>query len=158
MPIILLLLIPVLEITGLVVASIQFGFLHVVLWTIVTAYWGKYLMSSAPNLKEKAMKAYTQGSIGAEIGGKLITRFAAAVLLMIPGLITDSFGILLLIPFVQTGLIKCIVSAIPKGGTASFTMHNMQGKQKQRPQHKAFTDEDIIDADYTIVDEDKDTQ
>ncbi len=154
MPIILLLLIPILEIAGLVVAAIEIGFLHVVLWTVVTFYWGKYLMSAAP--REQAMNDYMKIGAGADIGGKLLTRFLAASLIMIPGFMTDFLGIILLIPFVQKSLIKGIMKAVPKGGIgASFTMHGMQRGPQQKPERKTFADDGIIDADYTVVDEDK---
>ncbi len=156
MPIILLLLVPVLEITGLIIAAIEIGFLHILLWTIVTGYWGKYLMSSAP--REQAMNEYMKLGVGAEIGGQLITRYLAASLIMIPGLITDILGILLLIPFVQKGLVKGVIKAMPKGGIgASFTMHSMQGGPQQKPERKTFADDGVIDADYTVVNEDKET-
>ena len=154
MPIILLLLIPILEMTGLIFAAIEIGFLHILLWTIVTFYWGKYLMSAAP--REQAMSDYMKIGAGADIEGKLLTRFLAASLIMIPGFMTDFLGIVLLIPFIQKGLIKGIMKAVPKGGIgASFTMYDMQGGPQQKTEHKTFADNGVIDADYTIIDEDK---
>lgn len=156
MPIILLLILPILEITSLVVAALEVGFLTIVLWTIVSAYLGRYILSTSPNLRQEAGKAYSQINTG---GGALnmICRFLGAIFLIIPGLITDTFGLLLLIPFVQRGLLFIVLFFVPAHIMASInTAQDTSDMFKDRDEHvKRGQGDEVIDAEYTVVKEEK---
>ncbi|MGC9386777.1 MAG: FxsA family protein [Hydrogenovibrio sp.] len=107
---VLLVLVPLIELYVLIEVGSVIGALPTILLTVLTAVVGAMLMRHQGVMTlQKAQASMAQGQVPAieMMEGMLI--FMGGVLLLIPGLITDALGFLLLIPPVRHALANKII-------------------------------------------------
>ncbi|RUO19035.1 membrane protein FxsA [Aliidiomarina iranensis] len=149
-PVIFLLFIvmPLLEILVLIQVGSVIGGLNTVLVLIVTALIGAALVRS------QGMQAWQQAqqrmAVGEMPGMQLaegILIFVAGLMFVTPGLITDAFAILLLVPFIRKALALKIMARmqvqVSMGGAQGF---GFQSRGFQRSNRSPF-DSDNVDSD-----------
>ena len=93
---------PALELYLLVKVGSLIGAFNMVLWVFVSALLGVWaLRSQGQGIMNRVNQELSQGRVpqNAMLNGLLL--FVAGVFLILPGLITDTIGILLLIPFTR---------------------------------------------------------
>ena len=85
----------------------EVGALSVVLWTILGAILGVYLIrQQGVNTLQAAQTQMQSGSDLEESVFNGVFVFIGGILLMLPGLITDTFGLLLLFPPIRQVLLR----------------------------------------------------
>ena len=124
------LLIPILEILSFVLLGDFLGFWIVIFLILLTGFVGLFLIRSELNLRqiEKLLSEPNEW----------LFKKIAGVLLIIPGFVTDLFGIIMLVKPLRGYVWKNLV--IKKG----FNTNNNSSKNK---------DENIIEAEYRDLDE-----
>ena len=93
---------PALELYLLVKVGAAVGALNMVLWVFASALLGVWAMQTqGQSIMNRVMSEVSQGRAPQEamLNGMLL--FIAGVLLILPGLISDAIGILLIIPFTR---------------------------------------------------------
>ena len=110
----LILAIPVFEIIVLIEIGSKIGALNTVFLIFLTAIIGVYFakLQGLNTLKSGLLNAYQNKLPIYEIISGASIAFAA-VLLILPGFITDTFGFFLLIPFTRKILIKLLLKKNP---------------------------------------------
>lgn len=97
----------VLEVTLLVVAGVAVGPLPVLAWTVGSMFLGFHLLRTAGAGVEGALSAlhgqpgFAPHGIAPEAALDAALKGAAGALLFVPGLLSDAAGLLLAIPFVR---------------------------------------------------------
>jgi len=149
----ILLAFPFAEIYLLFKLSDQYGGWWVIFYLVVIGYLGLQLIKGEKILMgPKMMQSLTQG--GNPIRAMLGTarNMIAGVLLLIPGVITDVFAVILLLIPVQGD----------SGKTGTFGQSNQQDSTQQNPFEDKTTrdtqssDGDVIEGEYTHVEENRD--
>lgn len=106
-PLLSFLILPVLELYLLFVLADEIGGLSTLLWVITTAVIGVAVMrGQGQNGMRRVMQRVQQGeSPGQELLNNMLLGFAG-LMLILPGLITDSIGLLLLVPLLRQRAIR----------------------------------------------------
>lgn len=147
LPLLLFIGLPILEIILLIKAGDAFGFWWTVAWIFTSALIGIVLV------RQQGLAAIARAQEAQEAGevpvGAILTgiRLAfAGVFMIIPGFITDAFGLLLLLPW--TG------NALGQVMSARVRMHSTwmgsRGYGGRHPGHGP-DDGETIDAEYEVV-------
>lgn len=87
-----------------------------------------------------------------EMGG-VMAKLVAAVLLMIPGFLTDFIALLLLFPLTRSLLMLFLIKRMIKPGGFQFQMNGFRTTPNQRP-FRRHPDDDVIEGEATEVKED----
>ena len=96
------LLFPALELYLLVKVGAMIGALNMVAWVFASALLGIWaVQTQGQSIMNRVMSEVSQGRVPQEAMTNGLLLFIAGVLLILPGLITDAVGILLLIPFTR---------------------------------------------------------
>lgn len=127
---VLFLVVPLVELYVLIQVGNEIGALSTILLTLLTAVLGAALMRhQGVSTLQKAQMNMAQGQVPAVEMFEGVLIFVGGVLLLVPGLITDALGFLLLLPFFRQWLaIKLI-----------------QQRQAQYARHKGR----VYDAEWT---------
>jgi UPF0716 protein FxsA len=100
-------------------------------WTIMAVFIGTSLIRSGISMLPKLQGAQGiqafQLNAGAPEFGKALTRTLAGLLFVIPGLLTDVFALLLLLPPVQYGVQKWAIRFIAKRQEAMMAQMRQSG-------------------------------
>ena len=98
-----LLLLPLLELFTLIGLASVVGFWITVLWIFATGIWGAWLIKIAgPSAINRARReAASQGGTGQLDGMGLLGNWFGGVMLLIPGLLTDLLGLLMVVPILR---------------------------------------------------------
>lgn len=143
--IILITILPVFELIVIIKVGQAIGAINTVFLLIATGLIGAFLARLQGFLVlQKIQDNLDKGIMPAEemLDGLLI--FCGGILLMIPGFITDVFGIILLVPFlrmlVKILLRKWIAHKIQNGETVTF--------YRSSPNHPKLKPKDFEDADF----------
>ncbi len=121
----LFLLIPLFEIMVFVQVGGQIGALWTILLTLATAMTGVYLLRTQGIRTFYAAKTQLQqGETPAMAVVEGIMLLLAGVFLMIPGFISDSFGVLLLVPFIRKALASTVLEKVFIARAAQFNGAN----------------------------------
>jgi UPF0716 protein FxsA len=111
----LLIVMPIIEIFLLIQGAMAFGVVPVILLTIGTAALGTFLIKRQGLRAVQELRAdMAQGRppVGSVVDGAAL--LVAAPLLMTPGFVTDSFGFLLLVPFVRREAARMVLRRLKK--------------------------------------------
>ena len=93
---------PALELYLLVKVGAAIGALNMVLWVFASALLGVWAMQTqGQSVMNRVMAEVSQGRVPQEAMLNAMLLFIAGVLLILPGLISDAIGILLIIPFTR---------------------------------------------------------
>ncbi|RUM91653.1 MAG: FxsA family protein [Thiomicrospira sp.] len=107
----LFLFVPLVELYVLIEVGSEIGALPTILLTIVTAIVGAGLMRhQGIATMQKAQLNMAQGQVPAVEMMEGVFIFLGGLMLLIPGLITDAMGFLLLIPFVRQLMAKKLIA------------------------------------------------
>lgn len=140
---VLFIIIPIIEITVIMQVGALLGVWPTVAIVIFSAWLGaKYVRQQGLATLQSVQLKMAQGEMPS---GEIVTGLmllVAGVLLVTPGFVTDTFGLLLLVPSVREGIVKQVQKQIKvnqfKAG-ASFN-HNAQGNVYQHEsQEHGFT-------------------
>lgn len=148
MPLLLIfILIPIIEIALFIKVGGFLGLWPTLAIVILTAFIGTTMlrtqgMSTMARLQSTMQTG--ENPVDPMVHGALI--LVSGVLLLTPGFFTDAVGFILLIPQIRSALIKWGATKMFSG---NFTVMN-QGQ----PQHHKSGDSDVVDADYTVVEDD----
>ncbi|GAB6034850.1 FxsA family protein [Galenea microaerophila] len=151
----LLLLVPAIELYFLIKVGGMIGALPTILLTIFTAVVGATLMRSQGLMTlQRAQQAMMMGQLPqtAVIEGGLI--FLGGLLLLIPGLITDFIGFLLLIPPLRQAIAARVLNNGLNNGRQPQTYDGTfesNSTQSSQPPGKI----EIIEAEWTEIKSDK---
>ncbi|QCU90736.1 FxsA family protein [Thiomicrorhabdus sediminis] len=155
----LLFVVPLIELYFLIQVGSWIGALPTVLLTIATAVIGVFLMRSqglATLQTAQTQMAQGESPQATLMHGVLI--FLGGVMLFFPGLISDTIGLLLLIPLVRNLLIKVSAKGMKTQGYYRYQQDDniyegqWHEKEPQAPKNLQHDDKPVIDADF----EDKD--
>lgn len=152
---ILFLVIPFLEVAVFIKAGGYIGVGNTLLLTILTAIIGAILLrmqgfQTMQRAREKMRK--NEAPLSELFDG--ICLFAAGLLLMTPGFITDSFGFLLFFPPFRKVLLKYVKSlpnTMVHGEFNSATFFHMEQEEQRKRDNST-----VIDGEYTDITEEKD--
>lgn len=125
-----LILLPILEIIMFILFGDLLGFFPVIFLIIVSIFVGLYLLRTSISIEELQRLSIEPKD--------WISKKIAAILLIIPGFITDFLGIILLFKFLR----NLAWNYIPQKAKQSF----YSNKQKEKK-------EEIIEVDYKDLDE-----
>lgn len=155
----LILGIPILELSVLIDVGGEIGALTTVMLCLVTAAVGLSLV------KMQGMRIFhdmqTKAQAGEPVGENLIHGFfllISGVFLFIPGFITDFFGALLLLPFIRlllgkAGLAHMVVRSHTRGATFHSRRHEASNNGDTQTEQTGI----IIDGEFSAEDESKHT-
>jgi len=102
---VLFLVVPLVELYVLIQVGSEIGALPTILLTLFTAIFGAGLMRhQGISTLQKAQTNMAQGQVPAVEMFEGVLIFVGGVLLLVPGLITDALGFLLLLPFFRQWL------------------------------------------------------
>ena len=161
----LFIVVPLLDIVVLLEVAERIGFLQTVGIVILTGVVGGFLarVQGLMTLRKLQARMATGETPSKELAdGALI--FAGGVLLLTPGLITDSLGFLLLIPVTRPLIRKVVVGHLRKkaeSGTVSFNVsyggprNPGTGNQGFGTQSSSKDDGDVHDVDWRELDDEK---
>lgn len=138
-------LLPFLELTLLFKLSAHLGFANVVLLAVVTAIAGASLAKwQGREAWLNLQKTLQQGQIPKrELWDAGLILFAGIVLLT-PGLISDIFGLLLLLPFFRTIFIAVLKKIFANVKWQKQTSSNFHFNATMNPGSKASSSDDVI--------------
>lgn len=144
-------MVPVAEISLLIKVGGAIGGLNTILFVILTAVLGAYLVRQQGFATIKKLQQETQaGRIPAlQIAEGVALLFAGAVLLT-PGFITDAIGFTLLIPFTRRIVIAFLATKFASNPTG-FSYSS--GPRSARPTHDDSPN--VIEGEYTSSKDDK---
>jgi UPF0716 protein FxsA len=114
-----ILVLPIAEIVVFVAVAAQIGFADAVLIQLVCSLVGVVVIRSAGRVRLDHLRSqFGDGMIRtAQLDGADLVRAAAGVLLVVPGFLTDAFGVLLLVPALRRALGAIVLrAAAPAGG------------------------------------------
>ena len=165
---------PAIEIYALITLGRHTGGLFLVFWTFASAGLGVWVIKKqGRHCMNQLARDLENGMFPQEVLVDSILVFFAGILLILPGVISDIIGLLLLIPFARGLSLGVAAQTIERHYTASkqrggsgvfkvFTVSsggfsetqffhgNTQGfPGQQQPPHSLRHDGDIIDADFT---------
>lgn len=126
-----LLLLPFLEIVIFILFGDLFGFLNVIFFILVSGVLGIFILFPKSNLE--TLNKISENPID------WVCKRLAGFLLIIPGFITDLFGILLLIKVFRTFLFNFIPENIKK--------------ENRKAYEKRMSETNVIDAEYKNLDD-----
>jgi len=148
-------LIPLLELYVLIQVGSEVGALTVVLWTVLSAFLGVYLMRlQGMHTMQKAQEAMQsgQGLEGTMVQATL--SFVGGLLLFLPGLISDTIGILLLLPFVRDFLAAQAIKGMTQRGQfrSRYSQENVyEGDwQEKKPEAPKVLEGEVVSRDDEI--------
>ncbi|KAB7614573.1 FxsA [Amylibacter sp. SFDW26] len=149
MPLLLIfILIPIIEIALFIQVGGFLGLWPTLAIVILTAFIGTTMlrtqgMSTMARLQSTMQTG--ENPVDPMVHGALI--LVSGVLLLTPGFFTDGIGFALLIPQIRSALIKWGATKMFSGG--NFVVMNQGHPQQHKP-----ADSDVVDADYTVVEDD----
>lgn len=149
-PLVLLLLLPIVEIAVMIQVGTWIGAGWTVLLIILAAIAGSLLLRrQGVAVLRKAQEATERGEfpVGAVFEGFCVV--VGAILLIIPGFVTDVFGLLLLVPFLRDALGRWLLERMRRSGS----LHVWTTHSGTRPSGSPKTG-DVIDVDYREVEPD----
>ncbi|HYG88983.1 MAG TPA: FxsA family protein [Azospirillum sp.] len=147
-PLVFLLLLPIVEIAVLIQIGQWIGAGPTILLVILAAVAGSLLLRrQGLAVLRKAQEAADRGElpVGAVFEGFCVV--VGAILLIIPGFVTDVFGILLLMPFLRDALGRWLLERMRRSGT--LHVWTTRTGTRQRPPGGQ-----VIDVDYQEVEPD----
>jgi UPF0716 protein FxsA len=143
---------PIIELTGLILAGEEFGALNVVLWVILSFLIGIQVIRmagwvTARNLQDSMRRGDMPLGAMFQAAGMVF----AGIFLIIPGFLTDFIGLLLLIAPVRDAIGRSVATK------STFHTHSsMHGTGfTQNPTRQ---DDSVIDGEFTVVDDAQDDQ
>jgi len=97
-----ILFLPLVELVLLIAMGAAIGFLGTLLWIVATGVWGAWLMRNAgPNAMARAQRDMDRTGRSEIDGLGVAASFVGGLMLLIPGPVTDLFGLVLVIPFLR---------------------------------------------------------
>ena len=167
----LFLMIPVLEVIVFIQAGSVIGVLNTLLLTILTAVIGMTLLRKQGfETLRRAQSKTSRGEAPLTEMFDGLCLFAAGLLLLTPGFVTDTVGFLLFLPpfrALMRGYVKTLpVTFFQQSGFSSADAFRMEREAQQNPEYKQRKDRssqpgtaapgNVIDGEYKdITDEDK---
>jgi len=160
----IIVLIPVIEITLFIKVGGAIGAMATVLLTLVTAFTGVSVMKSQgmSQISKLQNRVSSDKFPGQELLASVCILFGG-ILLLLPGFFTDSLGLLLLLPPVQ-GVIFAKLKASPDAvmrrdfsGANFFMMQSEETKtpHKKGREYSQSSRTTIIDAEYQKIEDDE---
>lgn len=138
-----LLLLPIAEIFFTLKVADEIGFLETVYWVVLAFFLGLMLLrATGMNLPYELQKEAQKGHSGNAALMKTAMRFFAGVLLMVPGLLSDVFAVLLLLASFTPFLDRLMAHWIRKSfkSRVVFTSYN-QGSRQDPFQSEIYEEE-----------------
>ncbi|WP_448192147.1 FxsA family protein [Azospirillum sp. sgz301742] len=150
-PLVLLLLLPILEIAVMIEVGGWIGAGPTLLLIVLSGIVGSLLLrhQGLATLR-RAQESLDRGEppVGAVFEGFCVV--VGAILLIIPGFLTDIVGILLLVPFLRDALGRWLLDRM----RASGSMRVWTNRTEAGPSGTARTTGEVIDVDYREVEPD----
>jgi UPF0716 protein FxsA len=150
-PLVLLLLLPILEIAVLIEVGGWIGGGPTLLLVVLGGVAGSLLLrrQGLATLR-RAQESLDRGEppVGAVFEGFCVV--IGAILLIIPGFLTDIVGILLLVPFLRDALGRWLLDRMRANGSMRVWM----SRSETRPSGTTRTTGEVIDVDYREVEPD----
>jgi UPF0716 protein FxsA len=148
----LFLLFPFLEIFIFIQVGDELGFGWAFLGLIIAFLLGLNLFrfvgtTTARNIMQSLASA---GPNAPKEMGSVMAKLAAAVLLMIPGFLTDFIALLLLLPLTRSLLMLFLIRRMMKAGSFQFQMKGFQTPPNQDP-FRRHSQDDVIEGEATEV-------
>lgn len=151
---ILFLLVPAVELYFLIQVGSVIGALPTILLTVLTAIAGASLMrSQGIATMQKAQQAMLMGQPPQQEVVEGVMIFLGGLMLLIPGLITDFLGFLLLIPPVRQVMARRLLQragSYQRGGFKAHSGETFEGEWQQKPQQPISRIE-IIEAEWEEI-------
>jgi len=155
----LLLAVPIAEITLFIEAGRLIGIIPTVLLTFATAVAGTFLM------RTQGLATLNRVAQSVEKGEMPVTPvidgmgiFVAGILLITPGFLTDVFGLLLFVPPIRRSVGRWILKKVTRSGQVHFSTHAASSKgepQDGGPPSRGFKKaDDVVDAEFETIDPD----
>ncbi|PLW76249.1 FxsA family protein [Cohaesibacter celericrescens] len=116
----LLLIVPILEIGVFIILGGQIGVINTLLGIVLTAFIGTILLRQQGfALLGQAQNQMNNGNIPGRELAHGVMLLAAGLLLLTPGFVTDTFGFLLLVPAIRSGIFSFFKSRMTLTGMHS---------------------------------------
>lgn len=154
----LLFIYPLLELWVLIKVGASIGALNTIFLLIGSSVLGSFLLRTQGLKAALAMRQkIANGALGGEDILRHIGTTFAGLLLIIPGFITSTIGLLLLLPPVRHLIARRFVNNFRKRNPQAHGEFNVYEGEFTRasnePQHKP---ENILEAEFTVVDDNDD--
>ncbi len=154
--------VPIVEIILLVQIGQLIGWLATIAIVILTALMGTTLLRyQGFGVMARAVESLNSGKMPMEPVIEGMCLLVAGAFLLTPGLLTDTVGFLLLIPFLRIGFAKWILRRIIESGAVRFSV--FRGDASGGPEDSDFADQHfggrqtsqdgVIDGEFERVDE-----
>lgn len=150
--VLLLLLLPVLEIAVMIQVGTWIGAGPTVLLIVASFFAGALLLRhQGLATMRRAQETLDRGElpVGAVFQGFCVV--AGAILLMIPGFITDVVGLLLLLPFPRNAIGRWLLDRLRASGALRVWTSTGQGGAASDGTSGGMTAGEVIDVEYTEV-------
>ncbi|WP_369602084.1 FxsA family protein [Hahella sp. SMD15-11] len=151
MPLIVLRLfwwLPLIELVGLIWSAIEIGFLFTFFWTLGTAVWGASLLAGPARI-ETLQRALHQGQDEMAMMADQLVITLAALCLIFPGWLTDTTGLVLLLPWTRQAVYRRLVEPL-----WLRMQHSMDGFRAGHPFDDSVSGR-TVDGEYRPLDRDK---
>ncbi|MFB9887452.1 FxsA family protein [Balneatrix alpica] len=133
---------PIIEIALLIQVGQWMGLWPTLGLIVFTAIWGAYMLrTQGLNTLLRAQQRLHHGEIPAQEMLEGIVLAVGGVLLLTPGLVTDSFGLLCMLPGIRKGLIRQLSRRVKVMGGASAQRHAFGQDSASAPQAESWREE-----------------
>lgn len=147
----ILVLIPFVEIFTFIKVGQVIGAMTAISITIISAIVGIYLVKQEANNEQiKAIKKMNSGEAPVKEAISGIYLLIAGILLLIPGLVSDFIGVMLLIPVFRNYFIENTISRLnyETNGKKERTTIIIKGKNFKHKYHKDYIDAEFSEKKY----------
>ena len=149
---VLFLLVPAIELYVLISVGGVIGALPTILLTVFTALLGAYLMRLQGIMTlQRAQQTLLMGQLPQIEVIESLLIFVGGLMLLIPGLITDFIGFVLLIPSIRQAMARHFLNA--RRYTANYTYEGQVDKDMTKDQSQRKIE--VIEAEWVELDKDK---
>ena len=154
----LLLVVPIVEIAAFIAIGGKIGIFATLLMIFVTAVIGSILLRiQGLSLINQIQSEVAAGRVPGRALGDGAMILVAGILLLTPGVVTDSIGFLLFVPPVRTGIWKFVSSRISVVTPGMDPFAEQRGRGQQNPNDPGGTIIDLDEADYSAGTPDPDS-
>lgn len=158
---ILFIVVPLVELYVLIEVGSQIGALTTILLIILTALGGGLLMrDQGLRVIQQAQAAMAKGEAPERQAIEGVLVFIGGALLLLPGLVTDVLGLLLLIPVIRRAMAKRWLGRVGRARGTSYVHAEWTVKDPEsgRVVHRHYvnhTDDDVIEGEVVDSDDKK---
>ncbi len=147
----LIIIFPLIEITGFVIIGGEIGFGYSVLWVLMAVMAGFHFLTTMGGATLKKAKQSVDGDVyPLEEMFDGVCVLIGSLLLIIPGFVSDFISVLFLVPFLRKGIFLLLKSQ-HESVLDRFTKSGEDFSGWYSEKTNSYAGDDIIEGEYTVV-------